>query len=268
MAKRFELVDLRDVLEHGELKQATHRHDFFFLLTIERGSGWHHIDFEPYRIAAHSVFLLRPGQVHSLLLAVQSEGYILKFSSDFFQHHQTDFLQLLKQLSRRTLFQLREEPYEKLNAILQLLSKEFQQKKEHYSQLLEVYLYALLVELSRNTPPAEYESASQYQLEQLHQLSELVATHLYDCKKVADYTGMMNLSAYQLNKITKTALGKTCSELINEQIVLEAKRHLLATSDQIKAIASHLGFEDVSYFARFFKKHVGVSPMAFRTNFK
>ncbi len=75
---------------------------------------------------------------------------------------------------------------------------------------------------------------------------------------------MMNLSAYQLNEITKVAVGKTPSELINEQIILEAKRYLLATPNQVKDIADHLGYEDVSYFIRFFKKHTGHSPEAFR----
>ena len=77
----------------------------------------------------------------------------------------------------------------------------------------------------------------------------------------------MNLSSYQLNEITKTTIGKTASELINEHIILEARRNLLATSNQIKDIADHLGYEDVSYFIRFFKKHSGFSPEAFRLNF-
>jgi AraC family transcriptional regulator, transcriptional activator of pobA len=43
---------------------------------------------------------------------------------------------------------------------------------------------------------------------------------------------------------------------------------LLATPNQIKDVADHLGYEDVSYFIRFFKKHTGHSPEAFRRNFK
>ncbi|HEX8279287.1 MAG TPA: helix-turn-helix domain-containing protein [Segetibacter sp.] len=33
-------------------------------------------------------------------------------------------------------------------------------------------------------------------------------------------------------------------------------------------IADHLGYEDVSYFIRFFKKHTGYSPEAFRYNYR
>ena len=79
---------------------------------------------------------------------------------------------------------------------------------------------------------------------------------------------LLRLSSYQLNAITKASVGKTVSDLINEQIILEAKRYLLATPYQIKDVADHLGYEDVSYFIRFFKKHTGNSPEAFRKNFK
>jgi AraC-like DNA-binding protein len=77
---------------------------------------------------------------------------------------------------------------------------------------------------------------------------------------VSEYAAMMNLSTYQLNAITKQTLGKTCSQLIDEHIILEAKRYLLATANQVNQIADHLGYEDVSYFTRFFKKHTGYSP--------
>ena len=51
-------------------------------------------------------------------------------------------------------------------------------------------------------------------------------------------------------------------------MILEAKRNLLATSNLVNQIADDLGHEDVSYFIRFFKKHTGYSPEAFRQNFK
>ncbi|HRW99910.1 MAG TPA: AraC family transcriptional regulator [Cyclobacteriaceae bacterium] len=51
-------------------------------------------------------------------------------------------------------------------------------------------------------------------------------------------------------------------------MLLEAKRYLLATSNQVNQIAFQLGYEDVSYFIRFFKKLTGNTPEAFRKNFR
>jgi len=87
-------------------------------------------------------------------------------------------------------------------------------------------------------------------------------------KSASEYAKLLSLSSYQLNAITKGSVGKTVSDLINEQILLEAKRYLLATPNPVKDVADLLGYEDVSYFIRFFKKHTGHSPEAFRKNFK
>ena len=75
----------------------------------------------------------------------------------------------------------------------------------------------------------------------------------------------IGLLTYKEEKVT---VGKPASKLINDQVLLEAKRYLLATPNQVKDIADHLGYEDISYFIRFFKKHTGFSPEAFRKNFQ
>jgi AraC-like DNA-binding protein len=104
--------------------------------------------------------------------------------------------------------------------------------------------------------------------QRLEDFLELIETHMASHKQVSYYAQMLNLSLYQLNAITKTTLGKTCSQLMDEAVILEAKRYLLATSQQINQIAFDLGYEDISYFSRFFKKHTGYSPEAFRQNFR
>jgi AraC-like DNA-binding protein len=78
----------------------------------------------------------------------------------------------------------------------------------------------------------------------------------------------MNLSPYQLNEISKSTTGKTSSHIINDYIILEAKRFLLVTTSQIKEIAFKLNYDDVSYFIRFFRKHTGYTPEVFRENFR
>jgi len=103
--------------------------------------------------------------------------------------------------------------------------------------------------------------------ERLDEFLELLENNISKNKQVSEYADMLNLSTFQLNSMTKSNLGKTCSTLIDEQIILEAKRYLLATTEQVKEIAYNLGYKDVSYFIRFFKKHTGQTPEAYRINF-
>ena len=73
----------------------------------------------------------------------------------------------------------------------------------------------------------------------------------------------MNLSEKHLNRMSKECLNKTTTELIAERIVLEAKRLLIHSKQTISEIANELGYEDNSYFSRFFKKHTEQTPAQF-----
>ena len=68
----------------------------------------------------------------------------------------------------------------------------------------------------------------------------------------------------QLSRLTRESLGKSSIALINERVLVEAQRELIYTNASIKQIADGLGFEDESYFGRFFRKHMGVSPQTYR----
>jgi len=77
--------------------------------------------------------------------------------------------------------------------------------------------------------------------------------------------------AQQLCKSPKTLANvfaiynnKTPSQLIQERILIEAKRLLTYTQQSVKQITFELGFEDVAYFSNYFKKHTALSPVEFR----
>jgi AraC-like DNA-binding protein len=151
---------------------------------------------------------------------------------------------------------------------LTYIFQEYTSKQEGYREVIKANLDIFFIEFvrqSRNLQGTSH-NVNLYSQERFEELLELLETHITDFKQVSQYADMMKLSPYQLNAITKATIGKTTSELINEHIVLEAKKHLLATTNQIKDIAYDLGFEDVSYFIRFFKKHTGYSPEVFRHN--
>jgi AraC-like DNA-binding protein len=136
--------------------------------------------------------------------------------------------------------------------------------------VIKANLDIFFIELLRHQPNRKSISnnVNTYTQERLEEFLELLETHIASHKLVSQYADMLSLSNYQLNAITKATLGKTSSEVIDEHIILESKRHLLATSNQVTQVAYNLGYEDVSYFIRFFKKHTGYSPEAFRNNFR
>lgn len=266
----FRIRKIEDVLAGEDMIQDIHRHDFFFILAFEKGQGDHVIDFKPYKIQDHSVFFMRPGQAHQLTLKKNCRGYLMEFKTDFYHSRDEASKQLLRRASNRNLCQLSTNNFKRLFSLLTDIYQEYNDKKEGYHEVIRADLKIFLIELVRQRQQSKSpaEKRDQNIQERLEDFLTLLESHIANHKQVSDYADMLNLSSYQLNAITKTTLGKTSSELINEHIILESKRYLLATSNQIKEIAYHLGYEDVSYFIRFFKKHTGYSPETFRQKFK
>ncbi|TMU55704.1 helix-turn-helix domain-containing protein [Flagellimonas algicola] len=265
----FIIRDITILLEEIPMVQELHRHDFYFVLALEHSSGQHHIDFTPYPVGDHCVFFMRPGQVHDLTLDQGSTGFVMQFTSDFFDNCSMDSRLLLRSCSNTTLYSFNPSSYANVTAPLHAILDEFSAERPGHEKMIKAQLDIFLIELLRQQQAKvpKLKGPDLYPREQLEVFLELLETHLGTHKKVSDYAEMLNLSAYQLNSITKAGLGKTCSQVINDQMILESKRMLLATSNQVKEIAYALGYEDVSYFIRFFKKHTGHSPDAYRQNF-
>lgn len=258
--------DVQALLAGKDMVQELHRHNFFYVLALKKGRGTHEIDFTPYEIGDNTIFFMRPGQVHQLTLKAGSQGYLVAFTTDFYYPHDRESGQLLRQASNRNRYQLEDHRFKKIYSILTYIFQEYTDKEEGYQKIIQANLSVCLLELLRQQRSTTRDKAGTYTQERLEELLLLIETHICDYKQVAQYAAMMNLSPYQLNAITKATLGKTCSTLIDEHIILEARRYLLATSSQVSQIADLLGYEDVSYFIRFFKKHTGYSPETFRQN--
>ncbi|NQX56916.1 helix-turn-helix domain-containing protein [Pedobacter panaciterrae] len=270
LADHFNIKAIEALLNGGEMVQELHGHDFFYLLVLKKGIGKHEIDFTRYEVGDSMLFFMRPGQVHQLNLKPGSTGYLLQFKPDLFDVQDHSAVQLLRQASRQNFCKTDANQFDKLDKILTYIFKEFTDRQEGYLEVIKAGMHVFFIELLRHRQNKQrpIKGASLYTQEKLEQFVELLERKFTTDKRVDQYAGLMNLSTYQLAAITKNLLNKTPSELINEYIILEAKRQLLATSSQVSQIAYYLGYEDISYFIRFFKKHTGASPEAFRKNFK
>jgi AraC-like DNA-binding protein len=249
------------------LIQELHRHNFFFILVLSKAKGRHEIDFVPHTITNNSVFIMRPGQVHQLHLKAGSEGYLISFDADYI-HSDAPARQVLQVASRNNYYRLSAARIKKLLSLTASMAVELIDQHPNHQEVIKANLTIVFIELVRLQEEQNKDvNPNSYPQQRLDELLDLIEKNLVVKKEVASYAELLNLSSFQLNSITKKALGKTCSEVINELIILEAKRYLLATSNKINQIAYHLGYEDVSYFIRFFRKHTGYSPEAFRHNF-
>lgn len=267
---RFRIRPLENILAGKKMVQELHRHNFFFILAVEHGQGNHSIDFVNYKVQNRSIFILRPGQVHVLTLQSHCTGYLLEFNPEFYHIRKRITGHLLRRVFKTNFYEVSRNTFQKLNCFLEYILDEYQNKKDGFEEAIKANLDIFFIELSRQriNKKDTVVGIHAYQQERLDHFLDLLEGNLHSKMKVSDFARMMNMSVYQLNHMTRSGLGKIASKVINDHMILEARRQLLATSVQVSQVAYSLGFEDSSYFIRYFKKHTGYSPEAYRLNFK
>jgi AraC family transcriptional activator of pobA len=96
------------------------------------------------------------------------------------------------------------------------------------------------------------------------QFKTLVKNNFINIRIVSAYADIMHISPKHLEKTIKETLGITPKNLIQDMLLMEAKFLLKQTEKSISEIAYELKFEDPSYFSRFFKRHILVTPQDYR----
>jgi AraC family transcriptional regulator, transcriptional activator of pobA len=248
--------------------QTPHRHDFYLLIIFTSGQGTHTIDFVDYPIQPGSVFFMSPAQVHTWTYSEDTDGYLLFFNPDFY----------LVDFSARTLFDLplfhslATPPVEYLSApeasgVEELFVRVYQElmgSSYRREDIIRSYLNIILIRLSGFRLASQPPQLSAHAQSQIRQLELLVETHYLEHRTVRDYAGLMALSEKQLYTVCQTALGKPLQKIIQDRLLLEAKRLLIHTELSVAQVADRLNFVDHSYFNRFFRKATGLTPEQFR----
>ena len=128
------------------------------------------------------------------------------------------------------------------------------------------YLGLILELATRHYPAAPATTEAGLAQSQIRQFGALLNQHYRRQRSVRDYAQQLHLTANYLNALCRRVLGQTASDLIHARVVLEAQRLLTHSALSVAQVADELGFDDPSYFGRYFRKYVGLSPEAFRQN--
>ncbi|NJK84098.1 MAG: helix-turn-helix domain-containing protein [Saprospiraceae bacterium] len=96
----------------------------------------------------------------------------------------------------------------------------------------------------------------------------LIEQHFLEKHQVQEYAQLLFISTSQLNRVVKKISGNTAIGLIQERIMLEAKRLLFFSEMTNQEIAFHLAFNDPSHFTKLFKNKTGMTPSEFRLHAK
>jgi AraC-like DNA-binding protein len=134
-------------------------------------------------------------------------------------------------------------------------------------QKIHALIVLVYIEISKKKNPLGNIKNQTY-LTKLRQFEDLIEDNFRSKKFVKEYALKLNITEKHLNRVAKSCIGKTSTRLINERIILEAKRMLIYSKLKVTQIGEKLGYFDNSYFVRLFKKNVGMTPFAFLVKYK
>ncbi|HTF82888.1 MAG TPA: AraC family ligand binding domain-containing protein, partial [Cytophagales bacterium] len=148
-SESFKIRDIKTLLSEKDMEQDLHRHDFFFVLALEKGLGEHVIDFTSYLIDDYSVFFMKPGQVHQLTLRQGSTGYLMEFNADFYRPFELPAKQVLQKVSNKTHCQLDAARFNKILSVLAYIFEEYTERRDRYTEIIKAYMSIFFTELYR-----------------------------------------------------------------------------------------------------------------------
>ena len=244
---------------------APHAHDFYLLLYVTEGTGTHTVDLVTYELRPGSLFFLAPGQVHHWHLAPDTRGLVVFFGADFYLFRYPG-----SGLYDFPFFDSAHPPVlylppadADIRPLIERMLAEYEAPQANQAEVFRSYLHLSLELAARHyTAPAVPEIGLAQQ--QIRQFGALLNEHYRTLRSVRDYAERLHVSPNHLNALCRRVLNKTASNLIHARVITEAQRLLSHSSLGVAQVAYELGFEDASYFGRYFRKYTGRTPEAFR----
>jgi AraC-like DNA-binding protein len=247
-----------------------HKHRFYELFLVESGEAIHAVDYQEYKLYKNTFFFIAQGQLHFWAKTNRENirGYRLMFTEDFFQMNQMNNQFLFELIHLDNIYQhpfiaLSPKQNRLIYTYFDLLFEEYN-RDSRYEKALQSLLFLLLAEIHRLYESPSPTDSSKHQATIFKQFMMQLETHFAEKWSASDYAQALHISPRHLNRIVHNMTNQSLTQVIQNRIVLEAKRLLTFTDLTVHQISDTLGFEDSAYFARYFRKATGLSPTDFK----
>lgn len=271
-AKDFEIAHCVGLSNHQKnYFFLPHRNNFYKLILVKDGSSRHWVDMVPFIVKPNAFYFTSPQHVVLKEENSYSDVVAICFTDEFLEMEENRMLRklpILQNLQNEHELLLSDEDVTYLDDIISKLLAEYKHENGWRNSMLSAYLQVMLIYLSRIYAEKFDNSITPEKREMLKKFQSLIAENYHRVHDVAGYAAMVNLSAGHFSELIKEQSGKTAMQHIHERLLLEAKRLLFHTETSVKEIAFQLGFEDASYFNRFFKRLTTGTPAEYRSSIR
>ena len=251
---------------------APHRVEFNCLLYITHGSAEHFIDFNHHPIKTGSFIFIQKNQVQAFDFRNYPQGFIILFTDEYYAELQTKIRlpsimpnNLTSQYN--PVINVKNQLKSSCEVLLNEISVE-QNSADSDELLLQLIFSTLFIKLMKEIPQSQPKTLSDMRSKKFYDFIQLIENRNITSREANDYANLLNMTYKSLNQVCKLASNKTAKQLIDLETILEAKRKLTVENIQVQALAYELGFDEVTNFVKYFKRHTTLTPSQFKQSIK
>ncbi|MGG5870800.1 helix-turn-helix domain-containing protein [Pseudomonas peli] len=257
-----ESIPERSRLHDWEIKP--HRHgDLVQLLYLQGGSAELEVEGVVNRVQQPSLQVVPALSVHGFRFSQDIQGHVLSLALPLVEQLSTVLDS--PPLSHAVCYPVAEQQ-RYMDTLFDSIAEEYSTQQAGRELMLQSLISALLVWVGRRSQALMYAETQNQDRgrEHLQRFTCLLESHFREHRPIEQYATELGISAAHLNALCRRLAGQSALQLINQRLLLEAKRCLVYTAMTVNQISDSLGFSEPAYFSRFFKRGCGLSPKAFR----
>ncbi|ANF49149.1 AraC family transcriptional regulator [Chryseobacterium glaciei] len=264
----FEIVYTKSI--DNLFKKSPKKNGFYSVLLCLKGSLSIKIGYHSFELRSNMISILAPDMIFSTAQPSDNFEIIqLIFPKSFLQKIflKEEIINELLELNTDypPVFML-EESFGHVLQKFNQIGEELERKSAYHLDIIRLITVEILYEYNR---ACEYcllgfrkNMNRNYQL--TYQFKKLVDEHFLMWRSIGNYADHLGITAKHLTEVVKIETGHTALQILHERLLLESQYLLKHTANSIKECAYLLGFDTPSYFTRFFKTQMEISPHEYR----
>ena len=257
-----------------ETNETASKMDCFMVAFCQEGSLNVQINGKNYQLDADYCAILPPGTIIRKMNS--GESYVLKIavaSQDFLNDilsPSNDTYNVIRYLYNNPIFPISPKESYKMYLYKELLMNLVQEVPHAYSKQTRRYHFAgmfceMMAALNKQIPEHERSDVNRNRsIIIARDFIQMVNADNGSHRSVSYYADRLFYSPKYLCTIVRQVTGKTPIQIINEHAIKEIKQKLKNSDLSIKEIADYFDFSNPSFFGKYVKNHLGISPLQYR----
>lgn len=259
---------------HENFESLMHTHDFQEINYVAEGKGFHYINDEILPVTSGDIFIIPIGTAHVYRpISLESNIPLVVYNCVFPAEQFMEWCRSIPHpFNGERMFSTSDQSYyhyhdsqHEARVVFDLLYKEFIQHRPGYRTLLIARVIELLILLFRfenDSLAHELPSASH----RLDPAFSYIKTNYQMPISLEQMANMVYMSGSHFHRLFKKTTGQSFVEYLQNVRIEESCKLLRTTALKVQDISTRVGYQDMQFFLKLFKKKTGVTPRAYRKN--